>query len=80
MFSGAELPFPRLERQGCVDGCVKYSDAHVDDYLLPDGTVCDGRPPVLLKLCEISWAQSLIFFQEMWRIIGKDIERCEAQC
>ena len=62
MFSGAELPFPRLERQGGVDGCVKYSDADVDDYLLPDGTVCDGRPPVLLKLCEISWAQSLIFF------------------
>jgi hypothetical protein len=25
--------------------CVKYPDAHVEDYPLPDGTVCDGRPP-----------------------------------
>jgi hypothetical protein len=41
VFSGAELPYPRLERQmGCVDGCVKYPDAHIEDYPLP---VCDGR-------------------------------------
>ena len=32
---GAELPYPRLElgrQNGCVDGCVKYPDAHVEDY------------------------------------------------
>jgi hypothetical protein len=32
VFSGAELPYSRLERQmGYVDGCVKYPDAHVED-------------------------------------------------
>jgi hypothetical protein len=59
VFSGAELPYPRL----AVDGFVKYPDAHghVEDYPLPDGTVCDDPPPVLLELCENIMARSAIF-------------------
>jgi hypothetical protein len=51
--------YARLERQpemGCVDGCVKYPDSHVQDYPLPDGTVCDGRPSSAPRaMRKISW-------------------------
>jgi hypothetical protein len=76
---GAELPFPRLERQKAVSMAVssKYSDAHIEDYPLPDETVCDGRPPVLLaELFENIMGTIFYFFQEIWRIIEINAERC----
>jgi hypothetical protein len=47
-FSGAELPYPTPRAlDGCVDGRVRFPDAHVveDDAEdpLPDGIVCDGN-------------------------------------
>ena len=66
---------------GCVDGCVTYSDAHLKDYRLSltYGIVCDDRPPVLLVSCENIIDTICYFFQEMWRIIEMDVERCETQ-
>jgi hypothetical protein len=55
------------------------SDAHVEaeaiDYPLPDGTICDGRPTVLLELCDNFNIVSTIcnLFLEMWRITEMDI-------
>jgi hypothetical protein len=41
--------FPtRRAPDGCVDGCVKYPDAHAVgdvEIILLDGKVCDGCPP-----------------------------------
>jgi hypothetical protein len=45
------FPTPRAPVGPCR-GCVKYPDAHVEDYPWPYGTVCDSRPSVLLELCE----------------------------
>ena len=36
---------------GCVDDCVKYPDAHVEDYSVPDGTV------VVVPQCSSSYAK-----------------------
>jgi hypothetical protein len=44
-----------------VSMAVKYPDARVGDYPFPDGTVCNGRPPVLLGLRENIVARSAIF-------------------
>jgi hypothetical protein len=46
---------------------MAVSDAHVVDYqLFLDGTVCDGRPPVLLDLMRNNMAGPAFFLQEMW--------------
>ena len=50
---------------GCVDGCVKYPDAHVEDYPLPDGIVVAVPPsPLLMRKYHGTICNS---FQEMWR-------------
>jgi hypothetical protein len=55
--------FPTLRApDGLHRGCVKYPDARVEDYPRPYGTVCDGRPPVLLELCEKYHGHDLQFF------------------
>ena len=59
-----------------VDGCVKYPDTYVEDYPLPDGTVCDGGPPVLLELRE----NIIDMTPGNEEIAGMDdVERCETQ-
>ena len=45
------FPTPRAP-DGCNRWLVKYPDAHMEDIPLPDGTVHDDRPPVLLELSE----------------------------
>ena len=59
VFSGAELPYPpclralSAERQLAVSRFVSSTQTpkqRIIDHPLPDGTVCDDRPPVL-ELC-----------------------------
>ena len=59
---------PRLDRQMAVsNGCVRYPDAHVEDYpypSIPDGPVV-AVPPVLLESCHDDTICNP--FKEMWR-------------
>ena len=64
------FPTPRAP-DGCVEICVKYCTQtpkqRIIDYPLPDGTVYDGRPPLLLELCVNIMGTICYFFQQMWR-------------
>ena len=53
------LPTTRAPN-GCLDGRVKYPDAHVEYFPLPDGQFVMAVLLVLLRLCENIMARSII--------------------
>jgi hypothetical protein len=61
---------------GCVDGCVKYSNNHVEDYRLSLTRWCScDCPPVSSSHAKISW-HDLQFFPRNVEMTEMDVEKC----
>jgi hypothetical protein len=72
------LPTPRAPNVLCRWLLSSTPDAHVEDYPLPDGIVCDGRTQYSSSHAKISWARYAILSRKCQavEIIEMDVEMC----